>query len=128
MSANEITAEELAKVLYTAADTIDRHVAPEVARTANLALETQRANVRRRSGHTADSIKATAPDGRTLGPLDVEAEIGPTWFVGRIIELGLGNFGAPAIFVGNSLDPHLADHQRRVLDAATEGALARLVR
>lgn len=128
MSANEITAAELAKTLHAAATDIDRHVAPVVARTANRIADTQRANVRRRSGHTARSIVATAPGGRDFGPKDVEAEIGPTWFVGRIIELGLGNFGAPDIFVASSLEPNLPQHQREVLEAATSGALARLVK
>lgn len=128
MSATDITPAELTKVLHDAAKNIDRHVAPVVARTANRVLETQRANVRKRSHKTELSIKATAPGGRPLGPTDVEAEVGPEWFVGRIIELGLGNFGAPDVFVANSLEPHLPQHQREVAEAATAGALARLVR
>jgi hypothetical protein len=112
-----ITLGQLEHALASASRDIDKFVAPVVQRTAGKVAGTQRANVRKRSGKTARSIRATGPDGAAFGPLTVEAEIGPTWFVGRLIETGTVN-QAPHVYVASSFEPHRAQHQAEVLDAA----------
>jgi hypothetical protein len=105
-----------------AARDIDREIATEVRATAAKVADTQRATVPVHTGRTRDSIKATGPDGAPLTPTSTEAEIGPTWFVGGLIETGTAT-QAPRPFVGPSYAPHRADHERRVLDAGVRAAL-----
>jgi HK97 gp10 family phage protein len=75
--------------------------------------QTQRDLVATRSRKTQESIEATTPDGGPLGLGDLEAEIGPTWFVGRFLEFGTVNM-APHAFVFPSADRHLSDFERRL--------------
>lgn len=122
---SEISLAELEQTLHHAAAVIDECVAPVIKATAMKAADTQRDRVRKRSRRTEKSIKATGPDGAPFTKTTTEAEIGPTRFVGRLLELGTAH-SEPYPFVEDSLDPHMAQHQREVLDAATVGALRKL--
>lgn len=119
---SEITAAQLEQILRNAGRTADEFVAPVVKATAMKAKATQQQLVRKRSRKTERSIKATGPDGAPFGKRTIEAEIGPTWYVGRLLELGTSH-SAPYPFIAGSLDPHMAEHQRQVGDAVMKGAL-----
>lgn len=119
---SEITLTQLANGFRVAEATVDAHVAKVVKRTAMKVRQTQRENVPKLTGKTRDSIQATGPNGAPFGPKTNDFEVGPTWFVGRLIELGTAMKG-PRVFVANSLDPHLAAHHKEVADAVTDGAL-----
>lgn len=114
---SEITLSELAQSLNDAANKADLVGAVEVKTTAGRIAETQKATVRVRSGKTRDSITVTDPEGRPLGPASIVAEIGPTHFVGALLERGTVNT-PPFPFVATSADEHIDDHQKRVRDAA----------
>lgn len=120
---SEITLTQLANGFRVAGATVDAHVAKVVKRTAMKVKQTQRENVPKLTGKTRDSIQATGPNGTPFGPTTNDFEVGPTWFVGRLIELGTVNKG-PRVFVANSLDPHIAAHEVEVAEAVTNGAMA----
>lgn len=122
---NEITPAQLEQALNSAAAHIDEHLAPVIKATAMKVADTQRALVRKRSGRTEKSIRASGPDGAPFGSRTIEAEIGPTYYVGRLLELGTAH-SPPFPFVAESLDPHLDQHRRDVAAAATTGALKKL--
>lgn len=84
---------------------IDKQVGPLVKATAEATAATQRQMVAKRSGRTARSIEATAPDGQPLNLLSTEAVVGPTWFVGRLLESGTSTQPARP-FVAPSADKH----------------------
>lgn len=124
---SEITIGDLSHILKNAEKLIDKEIAPVVKRTALAIAETQRATVKRRSGRTADSIKATGPNGAPFNATTTTAEIGPTWFVGKLLELGTSH-SAPQPFVAQSADPHMDAHLKGVQDATVNGALKGLTR
>jgi HK97 gp10 family phage protein len=119
---SEITVAELERSLRNAAKTIDREISTAIKTTAEGIRETQRSLVPVASGQTRKSIKVSGPNGARWTPTTVEAEIGPTWFVGRLIELGTVNMG-PRPFVAPSYEPHRTAHERRIVNAAVGGAL-----
>lgn len=112
-----ITLEQLEHICRVAAVDIDKVTAPIIRDTAKKVVETQKANVPRRSDKTYDSISASPVEAATT-----TVEIGPTWWVGRLIENGTSTKG-PRIFVANSIDPHLAAHDKAILDAVLKQAL-----
>lgn len=124
---NEISIAQLQQALRNAERTVDTSVAPVVRRTAERVKQTQQENVPVRSGKTKRSIQATGPGGRPFTKNTVDAEIGPTWFVGKMIETGTVNM-APRVFVANSVEPHLQQHAREVADAVSSGALRQLTK
>ena len=117
-----ITLSELEFICRAAGKDIDRVIAPVVKATANKIAETQRANIPVRSGKTRDSIEVSGPGGARLTPTSVEAEIGPTWWIGRLIENGTVRT-APHVFIANSYEPHAAAHRQAVLDAVINQSL-----
>lgn len=118
----ELTLAQVEAALRQAAKDVDRLVAKEVKVTAGLIRDEQRANVAVATGKTRDSIKATGPNGQPFTPTTTEAEIGPTWFVGRMIDLGTAT-QAPRPFVAASYEPHRAGHEARILNAAANALL-----
>lgn len=117
-----LTLEDVERALRAAGQDVDKVLSPVVRATAAKVADTQRANVLVESGRTKKSIKATGPGGAPFTARTTEAEIGPTWFVGRLVELGTATRG-PHVFVANSLDPHLAAHTQAVLDTAARALL-----
>ena len=113
----DLTTAELAKILDKAGDTIDAHVSPVILNTAHKIEATQKERVAVRTGKTRDSIKVTGPGGAAFTEKTVEAEIGPTFFVGKLVELGTSTM-APRPFVGGSPDPHMAQHEKDMQAAA----------
>jgi hypothetical protein len=89
-----------------------------VQATAYKVVWTQKANVPVDSGETRDSIMASAPDGHAFKPTTTEAEVGPTWFVGRFIETGTVLHG-PRVYVANSMEPHRAQFEADMLEAGS---------
>lgn len=120
---SEITLAELEQSLRRAAN-VDVHLASVIKDTAMRVAATQRSTVKVASGKTRDSIRATGPGGAPFTPTTVEAEIGPTWFVGALMERGT-SLVPPHPFVSNSLDPHL-DHLNAGVRAAIDKSLGRL--
>lgn len=120
-----ISLGELEATLRDAANLVDTAVAPVVRATANKMADTQRSTVTVRTGRTRDSIKATGPNGTPFTPTTIEAEVGPTWFVGKFEELGTVN-RPPRPFVATSYEPHRAAHEQAVLGAVASRALGRL--
>lgn len=115
----DLSTDQLAKILHEAGNSIDEFVAPVIKNTAGKIADTQRAHVAKRSRKTEKSIKVTGPNGSPLGKKTVEAEIGPTFFVGKLLELGTSNM-APRPFVEGSSEPHMAQHVKDVETAAVK--------
>lgn len=118
----EITLGELKGYFDTAAKTIDQEVAKAVKATALEVAETQRQTVPVNTGRTQKSIKASGPNGAPFTATTVEAEVGPTWYVGRFIEKGTTT-QPPRPFVSSSYEPHAQAHEARISAAMTTGAL-----
>lgn len=108
-----ISLSQVSAALRSAERDADKFLAPVIKDTAEKIAGTQRATVARHSGKTAGSIKVTGPKGQPLGETTVEAEIGPTWFVGRLLEYGTSKT-APQPFVEGSYAPHEAAHVKAV--------------
>lgn len=125
----DITLTEVEHILRQAAVGIDKALAPVVAATAANMVDTQKQNIRVRTGRTRDSITATTPDGGALGPTSLEAFIGPRkpWaHTGRWIETGTVN-QAPHVYIANSYDPHRTAHESAIMKATAEGTLRGLI-
>lgn len=122
MTSQNISLGELETICRLAGRDIDRIIAPVVKETAYKVRKTQYAACPKRSGRTKRSIRATGPGGRWFTPTTVEAEVGPTWWVGRLLESGTVRM-APRPFVSTSYEPHRADHEKRLIDAVVYGAL-----
>lgn len=108
---------ELQQSLANASRNIEADSARIVQDTARKIAATQRRLVAKRSHKTERSIRATGPRGRPFTPTTTEAEIGPTWFVGRLLEYGTVHM-TPRPFVEHSADPHMAEHRRKLAQAA----------
>jgi HK97 gp10 family phage protein len=117
-----ISLEQLEQICRIAGQDIDKITAPIIRKTAAKVRETQKANVPVRSGRTRDSITASGPDGAPFTPTTTVAEIGPTWWVGRLIEQGTSR-QPPRPFVRPSIDPHLDAHEAEVLEAVMRKSL-----
>lgn len=122
MTGSTLTVNELETILRLAGADVDRVVAPVIKATAYKVAKTQRQLCPKRSGKTRRSIRASGPRGRWFNATTTEAEIGPSWWVGRLLETGTVRM-APRPFVGPSFEPHRADHERRLIDAVVYGAL-----
>ncbi len=118
----DLTTGQLSGIFAEAQNTIDEHVAKVIKETAGKIAATQKSWVPKRTGKTQRSIKATGPGGAPFTKTTLEAEIGPTWFVGKLLELGTSTM-APQPFVEGSSDPHLTEHIKKVQKAMTTGAL-----
>jgi hypothetical protein len=117
-----ITLADLERLLRVTGRDVDKIMLPVVRATAKKVAATQRQNVPTKSKRTRNSIKATGPGGAEFNKSIAEAEIGPSWYVGRFIELGTVRM-APRVFVANSLDPHIGQHQTDVLNAVAAAIL-----
>jgi hypothetical protein len=116
---SDLTLEQLEALLRSAGKNVDEVVGPIVGATAQKVKATQEDHVPVDTGRTKKSIKATGPKGTPLTKKSLEAEVGPTWYVGRLLELGTATRG-PRVFVADSLDPHLASHSKATLDAVAK--------
>lgn len=121
----DMTLAELKQTLHDAERTIDHHVAKVIRATAIEVAATQKAAVPVKTGKTRRSIKATGPDGGRFTATTLEAEVGPTWWVGRMIEHGTVKI-PPRVFVANSVEPHRVEFEKEMSSAMTDGALEAL--
>ena len=117
-----ITLSELELICRAAGKNIDYVIAPVIKQTAYKIAKTQRQTVPVKTGRTKKSIRATGPRGQWFRANTVEAEIGPKWWVGRLIESGTVRM-APRPFVAPSYEPHRADHEKRILEAVFNESL-----
>lgn len=120
MSEQMVSLAELERRLRAAGRDADRAIAPVIAATSAKVVDTQKQNIRVRSGRTRDSIAASGPDGKPLTATSIEAVIGPRppWaHVGRWIERGTVR-QAPHVYVANSFEPHRAAHTKLTGEAA----------
>lgn len=115
----DLSTDQLAKILHDAGNSIDEHISPVIKKTADKIADTQRARVAKRSRKTEKSIKVTGPQGAAFGKKTLEAEIGPTFFVGKLLEVGTSNM-APRPFVEGSPEPHMAQHVKDIETAAVK--------
>lgn len=112
----EISLGQLELMCRLAGKTIDEVTAPVIKETALRVKATQEERVPYATGKTKRSIRATGPEGAQFTKATTEALVGPTWWVGMLLERGTAT-RAPRPFVAGSADPHMAGHRERILKA-----------